>query len=387
VIRFRFLLASCFSLSFLFASCVLADPTYTIHVFATGTAVSGTSPDSVTYGDGSLWIAYQNGADTAGASGSSTVVRYSPSGAVLNTWTIKGNVDGLNIDPTSGLVWALQNNDGNSALTVINPVTNATTPYTYGSTYTNVANRGFDDIVFTHGNVFISETNPASGTDAVIVKLTSGLHSPLQISPILNSTFTGTNLATGLPTSVTITDSDSLKLTNTGLLALTGEADQKIAFISNPGTVSQTETFLSLLGTNGLPITGNPDDTIFQMLPTDSFTSRTLAPIPFTALPPPDLPSARSTLMSAMNLASSTPPRESSLRFLPVSVRTAPPSSANPFLSPARSVSPWQAFSFSLSSPLLGRRSEPVRCAPASRQFASVPTVGLFRLHNSRRRW
>ena len=263
MIRFRFLLASCFSLSFLFASCVLADPTYTIHVFATGTAVSGTSPDSVTYGDGSLWIAYQNGADTAGASGSSTVVRYSPSGAVLNTWTIKGNVDGLNIDPTSGLVWALQNNDGNSALTVINPVTNATTPYTYGSTYTNVANRGFDDIVFTHGNVFISETNPASGTDAVIVKLTSGLHSPLQISPILNSTFTGTNLATGLPTSVTITDSDSLKLTNTGLLALTGEADQKIAFISNPGTVSQTETFLSLLGTNGLPITGNPDDTIF----------------------------------------------------------------------------------------------------------------------------
>jgi hypothetical protein len=54
-----------------------------------------------------------------------------------------------------------------------------------------------------------------------------------------------------------------LKLTTTGVLALTGEADQKIAFISNPGTASQTETFLSLLGTNGLAITGNPDDTIF----------------------------------------------------------------------------------------------------------------------------
>jgi hypothetical protein len=101
--RFRLLLACCFSLSFLFVSDVLADPTYTNHVFATGSTVSGTSPDSVIYGDGSLWIAYQNGADTAGASGSSTVVRYSPTGAVLNTWTIKGNVDGLNIDPTSGL--------------------------------------------------------------------------------------------------------------------------------------------------------------------------------------------------------------------------------------------------------------------------------------------
>ena len=262
MIRPRFL-AGCFSLSFLVVSTVLADPTYTVHVFATGSAVSSTAPDSVTYGDGSLWIAYQNGADTAGASGSSTVVRYSPMGAVLNTWTIKGNVDGLNIDPTSGLVWGLQNNDGNSALTVINPITNATTPYTYGNTYTNVANRGFDDLVFSHGNAFISETNPASGADAVIVRLTTGLHSPLQISPILNSTFSGTNLATGLPTSVTITDSDSLKLATSGVLALTGEADQKIAFISNPGTASQTETFLSLLGTNGLAITGNPDDTIF----------------------------------------------------------------------------------------------------------------------------
>jgi hypothetical protein len=123
----------------LVVSTVRADPTYTVHVFVTGTAVSSTAPDSVTYGDGSLLIAYQNGADTAGASGSSTVVRYSPTGAVLNTWTIKGNVDGLNIDPTSGLVWALQNNDGNSALTVINPITNATTPHTYGNTYTNVA--------------------------------------------------------------------------------------------------------------------------------------------------------------------------------------------------------------------------------------------------------
>jgi hypothetical protein len=263
MIRFRFFLACCFSLSFLFVSIALADPTYTVHVFATGTTVASTAPDSVTYGDGSLWIAYQNGADTAGASGSSTVVRYSPTGTVLNTWTIKGNVDGLNIDPTSGLVWALQNNDGNSALTTINPLTNATTPFTYGNTYTNVANRGFDDVVFTHGNVFISETNPAGGTDAVIVKLTTGLNSPLQISPILNSTFTGTNLATGMPGSVSITDSDSLKLTTTGVLALTGEADQKIAFISNPGTASQTETFLSLLGTNGQTITGKPDDTIF----------------------------------------------------------------------------------------------------------------------------
>ena len=201
--------------------------------FATGAAASGTSPDSVVFGDGSLWVSYQNGADSTGASGSSTVVRYSPTGVVLNTWSIAGNVDGLRIDP-SGQVWALQNNDGNSALTVINPVINATTAYTYGNSYTNTANRGFDDVEFLSGQVYLSETNPAAGTDPVIVKLTTSLASPLQIAGILNSTFTGTNLATGTPGSTMITDSDSLILSPAGDLVLTGEADQEIVFVHNP---------------------------------------------------------------------------------------------------------------------------------------------------------
>ena len=233
-------------------SVAMGDTTYNVQVFATGTAISSTSPDSVTIGVGSIWIAYQNGADTTGASGSSTVVRYSFSGAVLNTWTIAGNVDGLRID-TSGQVWAMQNNDGNSALTVINPVTNGATSYTYDSSYTNSANRGFDDVEFLNGQIYMSETNPVSGTDAVIVQLTSGLASPLQISGILNSTFTGTNLATGLMGSTTITDSDSLILDPLGDLVLTGEADQEIVFVHNPGTSSQSESFLALLGTKRRP--------------------------------------------------------------------------------------------------------------------------------------
>jgi hypothetical protein len=233
--------------------------------FATGAPVSATSPDPVVSGDGSLWVSYQNGADSAGASGSSTIVRYNSQGAVLHTWSIAGNVDGLRIDP-NGQVWALQNNDGNSALTVINPATNGTTVYNYGNTYTangNAANRGFDDAVFLNGQVYLSETNPASGTDPVIVQLTTALASPLQISGILNSTFTGTNLATGLQASTSITDSDSLILDPAGDLVLTGEADQEIVFVHNPGTANQTESFLALLGTGGQPLSGNPDDTVF----------------------------------------------------------------------------------------------------------------------------
>jgi len=259
-------------------------------VFATGAAVSSTSPDSVVFGDGSLWVSYQNGADSAGASGSSTVVRYSPSGSVMNTFTIAGNVDGLRIDP-SGQVWALQNNDGNSALTVINPVTNATTGYNFGSSYTNVANRGFDDMEFLNAQTFISETNPTGGTDPVIVQLTTPLASPLQIAGILNSTFTGTNLATGTMASTTITDSDSLVLDPSGDLVLTGEADQEIVFVHNPGAVNQTESFLLLLGVGGTTISGLPDDTVFPTAASGTFYladtgANTVYALAATGLPP-----------------------------------------------------------------------------------------------------
>lgn len=256
----------------LFTACAQAA-TITPTVFATGAPISSTSPDSVVYGDGSLWVSYQNGADTTGASGSSTVVRYSPAGSVIHTWTIAGNVDGLRIDP-AGQVWALQNNDGNSALTVINPVTNATTAYTYGSTYTangNSLGRGFDDAEFLNGQVYLSETNPSLGTDPVIVKLTTPLASPLQIAGILDSTFTGTNLATGALSSTTITDSDSLILDPAGNLVLTGEADQEIVFVHNPGAANQSESFLKLLGTNGLTISGLPDDTVFPTSASGTF--------------------------------------------------------------------------------------------------------------------
>jgi hypothetical protein len=182
-------------------------------------------------------------------------------------------VDGLRVDP-NGQIWAMQNNDGNSALTVINPATNATTAYTYGSSYTGNGNsltRGFDDAEFLNGQVFMSETNPNTGTDPVIVQLTTGLTSPLQVAGILDSTFTGTNLATGQQASTTITDSDSLILDNSGDLVLTGEADQEIVFVHNPGTPSQTESFVGLLGTNGQTISGFPDDTVFPTATSGTF--------------------------------------------------------------------------------------------------------------------
>jgi hypothetical protein len=245
-----------FALVFLLILNLQATPNFSAaQVFASGSAVQGTSPDSIFVGGGSVWVAFQNGADSTGAFGSSTVVRYSMTGTVQQTWSILGNVDGLRPDP-SGTVWALQNNDGNSTLTLLQAGSSTTTLLTYGNSYTNVPNRGFDDVVFTNGNTFLSETNPASNSDPIVLKLTSGVSSPLQVAGILNSQFTGVNLATGQTASDTITDSDSLILRPNGDLVLTGEADRQLVFIPpGPTTVS----FLNLFG-----VDGKVDDSAFN---------------------------------------------------------------------------------------------------------------------------
>ena len=86
-------------------------------------APTGSAPDSITIGGGSIWVEYGNGADSTGASGDSTIVQYSKDGTVENTYTVAGLADGLKYDPVTGNVWALLNNDGNAKLRFINPET------------------------------------------------------------------------------------------------------------------------------------------------------------------------------------------------------------------------------------------------------------------------
>jgi len=108
----------------------LQAASFTSAVFATGAAVNATGPDSVTFGNNSLWVEYSNGASSTGGSGSSTIVQYSLSGAVQHTYTIAGSADGLKFNPNTGQIWALQNQDANSTLTIINPATQATSSFT-----------------------------------------------------------------------------------------------------------------------------------------------------------------------------------------------------------------------------------------------------------------
>src|SRR5208282_2809421 len=105
----RILVPSVAALVIATGASALADPTITsVSVFATGAPVGGAGPDSITNGDGSVWVEYANtGVSTGG--GASEIVRYSLGGAVQNMYAISGLVDGLKVNPVTGTVWALQN--------------------------------------------------------------------------------------------------------------------------------------------------------------------------------------------------------------------------------------------------------------------------------------
>jgi hypothetical protein len=259
------------------ASSALAQ-TVTSSVFATGSAVGATAPDSITAGivngQSTVWVEYGNGADSTGAMGNSTIVEYSPSGTVKNTYSIPGLVDGMKVDPF-GKVWVLQNNDGNSTLTLINtngkmsgPFSYQAPPYVYGP-YGPSGGRGYDDVAFLNGKVYLSYTNPMNPADPVLQILDQGnkpTSGPLTTSSILNATQTNplyTSSSQAPP------DIDSLKSTPSGQLVLTSEGDKgagptsdgRFTLISNPGP-GQTITNVRVTNAGGTNVLGM-DDVLF----------------------------------------------------------------------------------------------------------------------------
>src|SRR5215467_11899526 len=154
------------SIALTVASSACAQNIRRITTFATGTAVNATGPDSIALSGNSVWVSYTNGADSRGLNGSSTIVQYKRNGEVRHTYSIAGSVDGLKVDPRTGLVWALQNQDGNSTLSLIDPKARTITgPIPYAVTSSA---HGYDDVVFRGNQVFLSYTNPAASTDPII---------------------------------------------------------------------------------------------------------------------------------------------------------------------------------------------------------------------------
>ena len=108
-----------------------ANGPYMVSVFAPPPA-GLTNPDSITEGQGDIFVTYANATQPDGSGGTSTVVQYSPTAKMIRTYAIVGKNDGLKYDPATRRVWALRNQDANPALTIIDPKTGrllSTTPF------------------------------------------------------------------------------------------------------------------------------------------------------------------------------------------------------------------------------------------------------------------
>jgi hypothetical protein len=239
----------------LLTSTAWASPVVT--TFATGAAVGATSPDSVTVGGGSVWVDYSNGASGAGTDGrSSTVVRYSMSGAVQQTFSLSGNIDGLKYNAATNQVYATHNQDANSSLSIINATTNTVSsavPYAVPASTT----RGYDDFAFLGGTTYVTHTNPSAGSSDILDRLNVSTNK-LTTTPVLSLGATATNLATGATTTLTTVDTDSLKALSGNRLLISDAAGGRVIIVNNPGA-GQTVNDLRLVDTTGTPLNSIDD--------------------------------------------------------------------------------------------------------------------------------
>jgi predicted secreted protein len=233
-----------------------------IETFAT--APHGASaPDSITIDNGTFFVEYGNNASSTGAGGSSTIVQYRRTGVIEHTYSIPGSVDGLKLNPYTGQIWALQNQDGNSTISLIDPLTHKVTgPLTFANPS---AARGYDDVVFKGNKVFLSYTNPNGTGDPTLVELLNGDRPSglLMTATVLTDGVMGFDMVSGKIEPVPQSDPDSIKLAPNGDILMTSGADGTIVDVQNPGTAQQSIAFTTVKGIPAVDI-GNAglDDVI-----------------------------------------------------------------------------------------------------------------------------
>jgi hypothetical protein len=234
-------------------------PGYSVSVFARGGGATGyTQPDSIAIDRGNVFIGYGNGVAKDGSDGkSSTIVEYTTGGQYERQFSVVGHNDGLRFDPATHLLWAIQNEDGNPNLAIINPMTGSRLNYTLGSVN---GGGGFDDVVFRNGQAYLSASNPAKNpnSDPAIVTATI-LGSVVATSPVLLGNATARDIATGLQTTLNLQDPDSMTLTPKGSLLLSSQDDARLVSVNNPGAGQTVET----LALTSAGATAKVDDTVF----------------------------------------------------------------------------------------------------------------------------
>jgi hypothetical protein len=232
----------------------VANSPYTIKVFAT--APRGTSqPDSIVQWGDHIIVGFANGVAKDGTDGkSSTIVQFSLSGKVERMFSVPGHNDGLRVVGDDDL-WALQNEDANPNLVVIE--LNSGSQKKYKFILPTPHGGGYDDMVVKNGEVFMTASNPnldAFGNNVFPALVRASLSgSQVLVEPVMDGNASATDIATGGPVTLNLTDPDSLTIDPRGNILLDSQADSVLVFIQHPFTDEQKVGYLQVNSTVPAP--------------------------------------------------------------------------------------------------------------------------------------
>jgi hypothetical protein len=208
------------------------------------------NPDGIVITTRFVFVDWQGQSDHL--PGPSTIVKYDRAGRVLGSIAIEGRCDGLRLNPGTGKLWALFNNDGQNGnpkrqplLYTIDPSTLAATKYEFGPVQPHGG--GYDDIAFIDGRAFLSASSPtltAAGFNdkPIVVMATLATAGRVQIAPIIKGDARVLNANTGAVTTMNFSDPDSLAVDAHNNLVVVGDNDQELLIIKNPGGSTQNAT-------------------------------------------------------------------------------------------------------------------------------------------------
>lgn len=235
---------------------------YSVTTFAT--APDGVSaPDSVTFSATNVFIGYGNSGAPDGSGGAmSNVLEYDFEGNTVKNFTIVGHNDGLRYNPRENNLWALQNEDGNATLIIINLKNGDQTTFTLG---TGPHGGGYDDIDFNNKSVYLSASaptiNPNTAPAIVSLKIAG---KKAELTGILTGDASAINVTTGEPETLNLQDPDSMIVDPLGELVMTSQGDGELIIVQYPGLSCQ-KAFVVPLSSEAGPAAAETqlDDTVF----------------------------------------------------------------------------------------------------------------------------
>jgi hypothetical protein len=236
-----------------------AEKGYTISVFAKGVKGKYTAPDSIAVIHNHIFIGYGDNNDPTGADGKSNqIIEYTKEGQLVRIYTVKGHNDGLKMNPYTGRLWAMQNEDANPNLVIIDPETHEQQLYQFAEP--PAAGGGYDDITFRNGHAYFSASNPAHNPNrypAIVEAKIVG--NTVEVTPTLLGNSKAIDVVTGDQVILNLQDPDSMTLTPGKDILLDSQGDSELIMVHKPGPHQSTYQ-IPLSSPFGTP---QADDTLF----------------------------------------------------------------------------------------------------------------------------